>query len=190
MSNKTIQRICPVENAGGLDNSFRRFLQNPKKILKPYIKEGMTVLDVGCGPGFFTLEIAKMLNNSGKVIAADLQQGMLDKIRQKLTGTRLESIIELHKCEETKLGITESIDFILAFWIIHEVPDDERLFDELKSILKSDGQILIIEPKFHVSKEKFKKMVTEIEALGFEVFERPIVFFSRSVLVSIKKSQS
>jgi len=72
--------ICPVEKAGGLDNSIRKILQHPRKILRPYIKEGMSVLDLGCGPGYFSLEIAKLLNESGKVIAADLQQGMLDKV--------------------------------------------------------------------------------------------------------------
>lgn len=74
-------RVCPVEKAGGLDNSIRRFLQNPEKILKPHINPGMTVLDMGCGPGFFTIEIAKLLNGSGKVIAADLQAGMLEIVR-------------------------------------------------------------------------------------------------------------
>jgi ubiquinone/menaquinone biosynthesis C-methylase UbiE len=74
MSNEKNKRICPVEYAVGLDNSVRRLLQNPRKILKPYIHEGMTVLDLGCGPGFFSIEIAKMLKDSGKVIAADLQE--------------------------------------------------------------------------------------------------------------------
>ena len=46
-------RICPVENAGGLDNGIRRWLQNPRKILGPYINEGMTALDFGCGARIF-----------------------------------------------------------------------------------------------------------------------------------------
>jgi 2-polyprenyl-3-methyl-5-hydroxy-6-metoxy-1,4-benzoquinol methylase len=46
-------RVCPVELAHSLDNTLRRWLQNPQRILAPYIQEGMTVLDVGCGPGFF-----------------------------------------------------------------------------------------------------------------------------------------
>jgi len=78
------KRICPVENAGGLDNFVRKFLQNPLKILKPYISKGMTVLDLGCGPGYFSIEIAKMVSESGKVIAADLQKRMLEKVRNKV----------------------------------------------------------------------------------------------------------
>ena len=53
----------------------------------------MKVLDIGCGPGFFTIEIAKMLNGSGLVIAADMQEGMLCKVQQKVEGTGLELLI-------------------------------------------------------------------------------------------------
>ena len=48
-------RVCPVELAGSLDGRVRGWLQNPGKILAPYVREGMTVLDVGCGPGFFSI---------------------------------------------------------------------------------------------------------------------------------------
>ena len=74
------KHICPVEYAGVLDNNIRRLIQNPRKILKPYIKEGITILDFGCGPGFFSIQTAKMLSGTGKVIAADIQEGMLNKI--------------------------------------------------------------------------------------------------------------
>lgn len=75
--NNSKNRVCPVERAGSLDNIFRRWLQNPWKILRPYIKEGMTVLDFGCGPGYFTIAMAQMVGTSGWVIAVDLQEGML-----------------------------------------------------------------------------------------------------------------
>ena len=68
MNKNKASHTCPVELAGGLDNSIRKFLQNPHKILKPYIKDGMTILDVGCGPGYFSVEMAKLLNGSGKVM--------------------------------------------------------------------------------------------------------------------------
>jgi len=177
-------KTCPVELAGGLDNSVRKFLQNPQKLLRPFISKGMTVLDLGCGPGFFSIEIAKMLLDSGKVIAADLQVGMLEKVNKKIKGTELERRIEIHKCEDTKVGVTENIDFILAFYMIHEVANQELLFGELKSILKSDGKIYIIEPKFHVSKKSFELMINRIKDIGFEVIDRPKVFFSRTAVLT------
>jgi ubiquinone/menaquinone biosynthesis C-methylase UbiE len=181
------QRVCPVENAGGLDNSVRRFLQNPRKLLGPFISKGMTVLDLGCGPGFFSIEIAKMLSDSGKVIAADLQDGMLEKVQKKIKGTELEQRIAIHKCQANSIGAIENVDFVLAFYMIHEVPDEDRLFSELKSILKPNGKIYIIEPKFHVSKKSFESMIDKIKSLGFEIIDNPKVFFSRTVLLTIKK---
>ena len=187
MSNDKNTRPCPVELAGGLDNNMRRLFQNPRKLLKPYISEGMTVLDLGCGPGFFTMEIAKLLKDSGKVIAADLQEGMLEKVNNKIKGTELEQRIEIHKCENDRIGVTENVDFVLAFYMIHEVPDQDKLLEELKSILKPNGKIYIIEPKFHVPKKSFEIMIDKIKTLGFEITDRPKVFFSRTVLLTKKK---
>lgn len=183
MSKEKNQRVCTVENAGGLDNSIRRFLQNPKKILSSYIHRDMIVLDLGCGPGFFSLEIAKLLSGTGKIIAADLQEGMLEKVRQKIIGTELEKLFLLHKCDKNNIGVTEKVDFVLCFYVIHEVPDQNKLFAELKSILKPNGKILIIEPKIHVPKSDFINMCDKLNILGFEIIERPKVFFSRSILI-------
>jgi len=187
MHNEKNPYVCPAGFAGSLDNSLRRWLQNPQKILKPYVNKGMTVLDLGCGPGVFTVEIAKMLDNSGKVIAADLQDGMLEIVTRKIKGTNLEQRVEIHKCQDNSIGLTEKVDFILAFWMVHEVPDHERLFKELKLILKPGGKMYIIEPKFHVSKNAFENMTTLIKRNGFEIIDRPKVFFSRSILLEHKE---
>src|SRR5690606_36681330 len=85
------QRVCPVACAGTLDGVFRRWLQSPRRILSPYIREGMTVLDFGCGPGFFTVTMAELVGPTGHVIAADLQEGMLDLLESRIRGSRLES---------------------------------------------------------------------------------------------------
>ena len=182
--------ICPVGLAGGLDNSFRKLVQNPQKILKPYIKEGMTILDVGCGPGFFSIEIAKMLNGIGKVIAADIQEGMLDKIRKKIKGTALEQIVELHKSDYESIGVVEKVDFVLAFWMVHEVRNQKMFFEELTSILKPNGLIFITEPKLHVFKKTFEAMVDMLKESGFTIVESPKIFFSRTVILTIKAEQN
>jgi ubiquinone/menaquinone biosynthesis C-methylase UbiE len=176
-------RVCPVERANSLDNTIRKYIQNPQKILSPYIKKGMTVLDVGCGPGFFSIEIAKMVGESGKVIAADLQEGMLEKLKNKIHNTKLEEIISLHKCEKDKIGVLEKLDFVLIFYMLHEVPNHKNFLQEIKSILKPNGKVFIIEPKFHVSQKGFIAEMNNIKEIGFEVIEKPKVFFSRSVLV-------
>ena len=83
---KRNKRVCPVENARGLDNIFRKWIHNPNKILGEYVNEGMVVLDVGCGPGLYSVEMAKMVGKSGKVIAADLQEGMLKRLKKQDSG--------------------------------------------------------------------------------------------------------
>ena len=178
------KQICPTWGAVGLDNSFRRLFHNPQKILKPFIKEGMTVLDIGCGPGFFTIEIAKMLNSSGKVIAADLQNGMLNKIRKKIEGTNLAQTVELHKSDFESIGVTEKVDFVFVFWMFHEVRQQKKFIEELSFILKPNGLIFIVEPKIHVSKKEFHVMVDLTKAFGFTIVETPKVFFSRTIIMS------
>ena len=178
-------RVCPVERAGSLDTGIRRWVQDPQKILRPYIKNGMTVLDLGCGPGFFSLDMAKMVGKSGRVIASDLQEGMLQKLRNKIRGTALEEQITLHQCDNNKIGVSEPVDFILAFYMVHEVPDQGKFLNEVKQILKPNGRILIVEPPFHVSKSDFEEMLRKAQDSGFSIVERPKVFLSKAVLLKM-----
>lgn len=182
MSNRN-NRVCPVERAGSLDSRIRRWLQNPQKILRPYIKEGMTVLDVGCGPGFFSIDMAQMVGNSGRVIASDLQKGMLQKVRDKIKGTELEKRITLHKCEENKIGVSEPVDFVLLFYMVHEIPNKEEFFNEIRTILRPNGQALIVEPPFHVSKSAFEETVRRARDAGFTDVEGPNVIFSKTAIL-------
>jgi ubiquinone/menaquinone biosynthesis C-methylase UbiE len=184
------RRVCPVERAGSLDNTIRRWLQNPQKILRPYIKEGMTVLDVGCGPGFFSIDMAKMVGNSGRVIASDLQEGMLQKVKAKIKGTELEERITLHKCEENKIGLSEHVDFVMLFYMVHEVPNKEEFFNEIGTILRPNGQVLIVEPPFHVSKSAFRETVRKARNVGFADVAGPDVLFSKTVILKKGKQKN
>jgi len=180
-------RICPVELAGSLDSKIRKWLQNPQKILGPYIEEGMKVLDVGCGPGFFSIELAKMVGSNGKVFSVDLQEGMLQKIRDKISGTPLEGIIQTVKCEQDQIIVNEKVDFILAFYMVHEVPDKDNFFATLKNLLNETGLVLIVEPKlFHVSKKEFELSLEKAEKIGFVASQGPKLPFSFSSI--LKKS--
>lgn len=176
-------RICPVERADHLDTRIRRWVQNPRKILEPYLIEGMTVLEIGCGPGFFSLDLAWMVGDTGRVIACDLQEGMLHKIRDKISGTELEGRITLHRCEHDRIGISETVDFVLAFYMVHEVPNRDAFFREIRSILKPNGQVLVVEPPFHVSKSAFDETVESARAVGLMPVQRPRVLLSKAVLL-------
>lgn len=176
-------RVCPITLADGLDNRIRRWLQNPRKILGPYIKEGMTVLDVGCGPGFFSIELAQMVGKTGRVIAADLQEGMLKKLKDKIQGTELDGRITLHKCENNKLGLSDKVDFVLAFYMVHEIPDQQGFLSEIQSILNPNGQVLVVEPPFHTSKTEFDETIRKAQNAGLKAIDRPKIFPNRVVIL-------
>jgi ubiquinone/menaquinone biosynthesis C-methylase UbiE len=175
--------VCSVERAGILDHRIRRWFQDPQKILKPYIEEGMTVLDIGCGPGFFSIDMAQMVGPSGRVIASDLQEGMLQKLRDKIRGTELEERITLHPCEAGKVGVSVNVDFVLAFYMVHEVSNPKKFFEEIKSVLEPNGQFLIVEPPIHVSKTAFQETIRKARNVGFKPVEGPKILLSKTAIL-------
>ncbi len=174
---------CPVALAGSLESKFRRWFQNPATILRPYVKKGMTVADLGCGPGFFTLDMAQMVGESGRVIAVDLQEGMLQKLKDKIHGTELEDRILLHKCAEDKIGLEEEVDFALAFYMVHEVPNQDKFFKEIESILKTNGLMLMVEPPLHVSQSAFDRSLKAARDVGLIVREGPKIPFHKTAII-------
>ena len=181
--NNSNPHVCPVELAGGLDNRLRRWLQNPRNILAPFIQPGMVAMDIGCGPGFFTLDLARLVGPAGQVIAADLQEGMLQKLKNKIRGTELEPRIVLHRCGTQAIGWPSPVDFILAFYMVHELPDPDAFFREVVRMLKPGGQILIAEPPFHVSKANFNQMLRRAQDAGLHPANPPKIFFSQAALL-------
>ena len=176
-------RVCPVEKAGSLDTKLRRIFQNPRRILSPFVSEGMTAVDLGCGPGFFTIDMALLAGRSGRVIAVDLQDGMLERLREKIAGTQLGERITLHRCEQQRIGLDEEIDFLLAFYLVHEVPDKDRLFREISSLLKRGGTTLIVEPPFHVSEAAFRKTLESAENAGLKLLSRPRMLLQKTAVM-------
>jgi len=169
----TNTHICPAELSGTLDNRIRRWLQNPQRILRPYVREGMEVLEIGCGPGFFTLDIARMVGKSGRVVAVDLQEGMLQKVRDKVRGTEVEGNVVLHKAEEDRIGVSGSFDLVFLFYMVHEVADRGAFFRELASLVRDSGLIYIVEPPIHVSKKAFEDTLKIAGDAGLAIAERP-----------------
>lgn len=186
MNNPRQTHLHPVENAQALESSFRRVFHNPQKIVGKYIQPGMTVLDLGCGTGYFTTEIARLLDNSGKVIAADVQEGMLQFLRNKLKDSELQGKIQIHKSPENTLGLTEKVDFVLVFYAFHEMKYIDNIMPELKTILQPEAKILITEQKFHVTKYMFNTFIQKMEDNGFIICKRPKIFLSRAVTMKLK----
>jgi ubiquinone/menaquinone biosynthesis C-methylase UbiE len=176
-------RVCPWWMCFTFDNFLRRRLQNPSKIMTPYIKEGWKVLDVGPGMGYFTISIAQLVGPSGKVTAADLQQQMLNAISKRAIKAGIKDRIILHQAKPEEIGVSGPLDFCLAFWMVHEVPDRKRFLSQLAAALKPGGTMLLAEPKLHVSKNNFLDTLKLAQEAGFKVVERPKIFLSNAVLL-------
>jgi ubiquinone/menaquinone biosynthesis C-methylase UbiE len=165
-----------------IDPPFRRLLHDPQKIVGPYMKSGMTVIDVGCGVGWFSIPMAKMVGAHGKVIAVDLQRQMLDMLRRRAEKAGVATRIEMHQCEQDRLGIRSEADFALVFAMLHEVPNQRRLLDEIHDCLKRGGNLLLAEPPIHVSGKKFANEVAIAKEVGFRMVEQPRIRWCRSVV--------
>jgi len=146
----------------------------------------MTVMDVGCGMGLFSLAMARMVGAEGRVIAVDLQQKMLDVLQKRTEKAGLAGRIRLHKCAQHRLGVEEPVDFSLAMMMVHEVPDQQRLLGEIYRCLKPEGKLLIAEPKIHVPGKAFRRTVAIAKELGFDLVAEPTVHGCRAVVLAKK----
>ena len=108
--------------------------------LRPY----MTVADVGCGPGLFTIPLAKALWG-GKVYALDIQEEMLEAVRQRAQEARLGNIVTL-KAEEPRLPLEpDSMDGAFLACVLHEVPDRSAFLKAAADVLKHSSWCAVIE---------------------------------------------
>jgi ubiquinone/menaquinone biosynthesis C-methylase UbiE len=133
--------------------------------------------------GYFTIPLAKLVGNTGKVIAADIQQQMLDGIHRKALRAGMQDRIKLNRSTPESIGISEPIDFCLAFWMVHEVPDRAGFLGEISSNLKPGGLFLIVEPKLHVSRESFNNTLVIAGKTGLSLVSQPKIFISNSALL-------
>jgi len=171
--------IYSAKEADKLDSNIRRFFQNPYKILAPHINSGMTVMDYGCGNGYFSIPIANIVGNYGKVYSVDIQNEMLEKLATKLSASDIKNVTQILNGVD-KMPMTETVDFIIAVYVVHEIPDKEIFFKEIYDILKPNGKLLVIEPDFIVSRKKFKKTIEIAKRVGFIESEKLNLLLSKS----------
>jgi ubiquinone/menaquinone biosynthesis C-methylase UbiE len=181
-----VKHVCPWWLGYFLVSPWRRWFQDPDTILRPLIIEGMTVLDIGPGMGFFTIPAARMVGDSGKVIAVDIQEKMLNGLERRAAKAGVQHRIITRLCEPNSLNVTEPIDLCLAFNVVHEVPDALEFFLQIRAVLKPAGRLLVAEPGgWHVSEEQFQDTLKTAAAAGLKVVEEPAIRRSRSAVLAI-----
>jgi ubiquinone/menaquinone biosynthesis C-methylase UbiE len=171
------KRVCPWWLGYFLASPVRRwFTQDPNEIVAPYVRPGSTVLEPGPGMGYFTLDLARLVGQSGRVIAVDVQPKMIAGLKKRLAKQQLLDRVEARTASENSLELEElatSVDFTLAFAVVHEMPDDQKFFDEVSAASKPGARLLLAEPEGHVKAEAFSAELEHAAQAGFRVVERP-----------------
>jgi len=179
--------VFSAEHASHLDTKFRRFLYRPDRLAERYVKPGDRVLDFGCGPGFFTREFAKRVGENGCVIAADLQEEMLAIVREKLGAEGLMPRIKTHRCKPDSLDLSPErdgqVNAAFAIFVVHEVPDREKLFSAIAAMLVPGGIFFYSEPPFLVPKKEFRENLAMAEKMGFRIAETRWYFVNRAAVL-------
>lgn len=181
------KQVCPWWIGYLLASPIRRLLQKPERIVKPYLREGMTVLEIGPGMGYFTLPMARMVGNTGKVIAVDLQEKMIRSLDRRAKKADLDSRIDARVCTKTSLDIDDlagNVDFALLFAVLHEMPNIRSALAAVAKSLRNGGHVLIAEPAGHVSDEEFAETIAIAESFGLEKISTPTTRRSRSLVLA------
>jgi ubiquinone/menaquinone biosynthesis C-methylase UbiE len=126
-----------------LDNPLRRLIQPPSELIeKLTINPSDVVVDFGCGPGYYTIELSK---KAQKVIAVDISSEMLKKVQNKAQKAGVKNLQFLQSDGQSLQVENESVDLILLVTVYPEVGDYEAVLKEFRRVLKSDGKLVIVE---------------------------------------------
>jgi SAM-dependent methyltransferase len=125
-----------------LNNPVRRFLSPPQRLLsKLNLHPSNVVVDFGCGPGFYTIPLAKI---TSRVIGVDVSTHMLEKAASyaKRSGVTIETI----QSDGTRITLPDgSVDLILLNHVFHEVENRNKVLEEFLRTLKPSGRLAVLE---------------------------------------------
>jgi SAM-dependent methyltransferase len=178
--------VCPWWFCRAFDNPLRRLVHDPERILAGLVQPGQTALDLGCGMGYFSIPLARLVGPARRVICVDLQEQMLAGVRRRAERAGVADRIRLHRAGPDGIGLAETADFALAFWMLHEVPDQASFLSEVRTCLAPGGRLLIVEPRIHVSGAAFERSVEIAGGVGLVPVARPEVALSRAVVLGIQ----
>lgn len=182
------QQICPWWLGYFLLNPLRRYRHDPNNILLPYIRPGMRIVDFGCAMGYFSLPLAELTGENGRVYCLDIQQKMLKRLERRAEKAGLSHIIDTRLVGRDVIisDLEGMIDFILLFAVVHEVPDKNGLFGMLYRLSRQGGRVLFAEPKGHVGYDEFNLSVSMAEKNGFVLEKRLKINGSHAALLRVR----
>jgi SAM-dependent methyltransferase len=178
--------VCPWWLGYLLASPVRRIFHQPAKVLAAHVRQGMTVLEPGPGMGFFTLELARLVGGSGRVIAVDIQSRMLDGLRRRAAKAGVLDRLDARLAAPDSLGLADlagAVDFTLVFAVVHELPAAAPFFREVARASKPGARLLLVEPKGHVTASLFDAELRAARDAGFTPVESPPLCRSRTALL-------
>lgn len=161
--------VCPVWVGYLLASPLRRLKEHPERLLEPIVEPGMTVVDLGCAMGFFSLPLARMVGPAGRVVCLDIQKRMLLRLERRARRRGLSDRIETRLCTQETLGIGDlegRVNLVNAFHVIHETAHPARVFEEVWPVLAPGGRVVVAEPAGHVSEAAFRATCDLAESVG------------------------
>jgi ubiquinone/menaquinone biosynthesis C-methylase UbiE len=179
-------RVCPWWLGYFLISPLRRLQVNPAKLLSPFVREGMTVLEPGPGMGFFTISLARLVGPKGRVVAVDVQPKMIRKLKRRVAKAGLQPRVDARLVAADAMGISDlrgRVDFILAFAVVHEMPSAGPFFAEAAAASKPGARLLLVEPAGHVKDAELEAELRDAAQAGFQVLERPHIRRSQAALL-------
>jgi ubiquinone/menaquinone biosynthesis C-methylase UbiE len=158
-----------------LDNPLRRFTMNPVNVLtRMGLQRGLSVLEVGCGPGYFSIAAAR-LAEEGNLYPLDISPHMVERVKKKAQKHNLEHVKTINAPASATGLEDESIDLILCIDVLPDVRDTDSTFREMYRVLKLDGVLSVFEPHagFEPGVWKPDKSIKELTGTGlFSLHER------------------
>jgi ubiquinone/menaquinone biosynthesis C-methylase UbiE len=142
----------PISNLSFNFMSFyfriRDFFSAPINILNQLdIIPGSHILDYGCGSGSYSIPAAEIVGHAGKVFAADIHTIAIREVMKKANFRGYNNIQTILTDCKTDLS-NSSIDIVLLFYVLHDFKDPDLIVDELATVLKSAGRLIVIDHKF------------------------------------------
>jgi len=178
------EHVCPWWFCYAFDNPVRKLFHDPYEMLSPYVKPGFTVIDIGPGMGYFTIPLLKLVGKDGRVIAVDIQEKMLSVLKRRAIKAGVNANLITHLSKPDDFGLKEKADFIVAFWMLHEVTDQIRFLKDIKKLMKRTACVLIVEPRLHVTKTAFDRTIQMAEESGLKIRAYPAISLSRAILLT------
>lgn len=164
--------VFPYQYAFTLLIPFRNIFLSPKQLVERLrLKENFTVLEIGPGPGYFSIKIAKELSK-GKLVLADIQQKMLDYAKKRIEKKGLENV-EYKLCDGNTLDFEKNyFDRVFMVTVIGEIENKEIYLNEIYRILKKDGILSISELAGDPDRIEKEDLIELIEPKGFSLIDK------------------